>query len=298
MCIDKRIAERIFKALWMMRKEGLSETTIVGTSQRLKLLAKRVNLDNPEEVKEFIANQSWSPYFKNALSYAYDKYVKANGLEWKITIYKIPSKLPKIPTTETINMIIGKTRCLKHALCFSIMRDTGIRPIELHRLTLKDIDLEKGILYPKTSKRGCGRALKIKTKTLAMLKHYVSINNFELSDKLFPKPHLMKMAWIRARNKLAQQLKDPQIKTIRLYDLRHYFATMLYHKTKNIMYVKQQLGHKDIKTTLIYTQLIDFKDEEFHVAVARNLKEACQLIEQGFEYVTEMDGAKIFRKRK
>jgi hypothetical protein len=28
------------------------------------------------------------------------------------------------------------------------------------------------------------------------------------------------------------------------------------------------------------------------------LKEACELLEAGFEYVTEIDGAKIFRKRK
>jgi len=32
--------------------------------------------------------------------------------------------------------------------------------------------------------------------------------------------------------------------------------------------------------------------------VAKTLQEACNLIEQGFEYVTEMDGVKIFRKRK
>jgi len=34
------------------------------------------------------------------------------------------------------------------------------------------------------------------------------------------------------------------------------------------------------------------------VRVAENLQEACQLVEAGFEYVTEMDGVKIFRKRK
>ena len=32
--------------------------------------------------------------------------------------------------------------------------------------------------------------------------------------------------------------------------------------------------------------------------VAKNLEEAAGLIEAGFEYVTEMDGAKLFRKRK
>ena len=39
-------------------------------------------------------------------------------------------------------------------------------------------------------------------------------------------------------------------------------------------------------------------DYQFHVKVAHNLKEACELTEAGFEYITEMDGCKIFRKRK
>jgi len=85
---------------------------------------------------------------------------------------------------------------------------------------------------------------------------------------------------------------------IRLYDFRHYYATMLYHKTKDILYVKEQLGHKIIETTLIYTHLIRFSDEEYISAVAMNLKEACELIEAGFEYVTQKDGIMLFRKPK
>lgn len=73
---------------------------------------------------------------------------------------------------------------------------------------------------------------------------------------------------------------------------------MLYHKTKDILYVKQQMGHKKIETTLVYTQLIDFKDDEYVSATAKSLKEACDLIEAGFDYVTEMGDVKIFRKRK
>jgi len=281
-----------------MKKDGYSETTIIGTSHRLKLLSKHVNLESPEEVKEFIANQSWSPFFSNAVSYAYDKYVKINGLTWKPTICKTPKKLPKIPTTERVNMIIAETRCLKHALSFSIIRDSGIRPIELHKLTLKDIDLEKGILYPKTAKMGNARTLKIKEKTLAMLKQYIGMNGFNINERIFPQPILLKMAWTRARNRLAEKLSDQQIKTIRLYDLRHYFASMLYHKTKDLLYVQNQLGHRDLKTTLIYTQLIDFQEDEYTSAVAKDIQECCQLIEQGFEYVTEIDNIKLFRKRK
>jgi len=78
---------------------------------------------------------------------------------------------------------------------------------------------------------------------------------------------------------------------------------MEYHKTKDILRVKYILGHKNIRNTLIY---IDIENtlfqkggsEEFHVRTARTVEEACKLIEVGFEYVCEMDGVKIFRKRK
>jgi predicted RNase H-like HicB family nuclease len=58
------------------------------------------------------------------------------------------------------------------------------------------------------------------------------------------------------------------------------------------------LGHKRIETTLTYTHLVSFADEEYVSAVAKDIKKALELIEAGFEYITEMDGAKIFRKRK
>ncbi len=55
------------------------------------------------------------------------------------------------------------------------------------------------------------------------------------------------------------------------------------------------LCHRNIRNTLIYTQLVEFKDDEYVSKVARNAEEACQLVEAGFEYVCEMDDVKIFR---
>ena len=60
----------------------------------------------------------------------------------------------------------------------------------------------------------------------------------------------------------------------------------------------QLLGHINIRNTLIYTQLIHFKDEEYTTKVAKNEKEICDLIESGFEYVCDMEDIKLFRKRK
>ena len=60
----------------------------------------------------------------------------------------------------------------------------------------------------------------------------------------------------------------------------------------------QRMGHRNLKNTLIYTHLVNFKSDEYTVRVAETIQEACKLVEAGFEYVTDMDGSKIFRKRK
>ena len=77
---------------------------------------------------------------------------------------------------------------------------------------------------------------------------------------------------------------------------------MLYHQTKDILYVKEFLGHKKIEDALLYVQLAEtiFKEttDEFTVRVARSLDDACDLLEVGFDYVTDIDDVKLFRKRK
>jgi hypothetical protein len=73
---------------------------------------------------------------------------------------------------------------------------------------------------------------------------------------------------------------------------------MEYHKTRGILHVMQVLGHRNIKNTLLYTQLVDFKDDEYVARVASSEKTVCELIEASFEYVCDHNGSKIFRKRK
>lgn len=73
---------------------------------------------------------------------------------------------------------------------------------------------------------------------------------------------------------------------------------MEYAKTKDILYVMKILGHRNIKNTLIYTQLINFEADEFVRKAAQNVEEASKLIEAGFEYVCDFDSVKLFRKRK
>ena len=180
-----------------------------------------------------------------------------------------------------------------------LSKETGLRPCELCNLQVRDVDLEQRLVYPTTAKRGSPRKLKISSNLSVALQNHVNTKKLQPADKLFKGSSRNYGKYYRAmRNRLAEKLCKPELRIIRLYDFRHYFATMLYAKTRDILFVKQQMGHKKIETTLIYTQLLNLNDDEWTCKTASNVKESTALIEAGFEYVTEQDGFKLFRKRK
>jgi hypothetical protein len=73
---------------------------------------------------------------------------------------------------------------------------------------------------------------------------------------------------------------------------------MEYHKTKDILHVMRILSHRSINNTLKYTQLVNFQNDDYVSKVANTIEEACELVEAGFEYVCDIEGTKIFKKRK
>jgi len=77
---------------------------------------------------------------------------------------------------------------------------------------------------------------------------------------------------------------------------------MLAHQTKDPFYVQNFLRHKNILSTQKYIHLekllFDQQSDEFNAKVAKNVEDACKLVEVGFEYVTTIEGVQIFRKRK
>ena len=77
---------------------------------------------------------------------------------------------------------------------------------------------------------------------------------------------------------------------------------MLYHKKKDLYYVKNFLGHKSLKSTEIYINiehtLFEDSDGAFTVKVAEKPEEIKSLLEAGFEYVCQKDNLIFLRKRK
>lgn len=205
----------------------------------------------------------------------------------------------KVPTHEKIQMIIADSGRIL-ALKLKLSLETGLRPIELHNLKTKDIDLTQKTIYPTTAKHGAPRKLKISENLTTLIQEYINRNKRNQNDTIFKgNPVSYGKEYREVRNRLAKKLNDPSIHQIRLYDLRHYFATETYTKTKDLKYTQYLMGHKHSSTTDNYTHLIfNENEEEYTCKVASNPKEITDLIEHGFQYITEADGLKFFKKRK
>ena len=274
-----------------LKSSGLSQSTLEGTSYKLRYLSKRCDLCNPEEVKYCISNLKVANSYKQSFVKAYAYFAAINNIEWKRPRYKSERKLPTIPTRENIMKVISASR--KYAVIFKILMECGMMPYELSRVERKDIDFERRILSVRGYKGHASRTFKLSQQTLGMLGQYFS------KYSTFPESKYMGKIWRKTRNKVAQKLQDLNIKSTRLYDLRHYYATMLYTKTRDILFVMRQLGHKKIETTLIYTQLLSFSEDDYYTCkTARTVQEAGRLIEAGFDYVTTFNDLMLFRKRK
>jgi len=281
-----------------MKKEAYADSTIEYTGKRLRHLERNSNLADPESVKAFIAQKNCTNAYKESLIEAYALYCKANKIQWEQPFYNRYDKQPKIPTEKRLNAIIADASP-RMSLALSIVKDLGLRPIELTWLKLRDIDLDTGTVTITSAKYCIGRTLKIRPQTLAMLRAYVLTKKIGQNDIIFPmKSRSLSRNYTVVRNRVSEKLQDPAIKAIRLYDFRHWKASTEYARTKDLLHVKALLGHKDLRQTLRYTQLVNFGSEEYHIKVGKTLEECSKLLEAGFEYVTDYEDAKLFRKRK
>ncbi len=103
------------------------------------------------------------------------------------------------------------------------------------------------------------------------------------------------------RKRITRKLQNPRIQQIHFHTFRYWRGTMLYHQYRSEYYVMQQLGHRKIENTLLYIQLEEalFQGAVDYISkVAKTENEVCKLIEDGFEFVCDFQGHKVFRKRK
>ena len=281
-----------------MKNSGKADCSIKTTEKFLHQLNDHVDLYNPEAVKNWIANHQVTTATKRNLVLAYSKFCKVTDIPFEKPIYKDNHRPRRIPTKQKIEKLISSAST-NLSIKIQLSMETGLRPVELCNLTVRDFDADTRTILPSTAKYGASRTLRISVSLTARLTKWIREHQLKLNQNIFyGNSDYYGKQFRQHRNKLATKLQDQDICTIKLYDLRHYFATHLYDKTKDILLVKQQMGHKKLDTTLIYTQLLNLNEDEWTCKGATTVEQATQLIESGFQYVTEIDGVKLFRKRK
>jgi integrase/ribosomal protein L37AE/L43A len=292
---NANIPEKVVNYLLWLKKQGYAESTIFSRVKIIKYLAKNTDLDDPEAIKELIAKkESWCLGRKEIVVECYSNFLICVGGTWNPPRYRAIEKLPFIPTEGEIDYLIAACGH-KTSTFVQLLKETGARCGEAWQLEWTHIDSETKTVRITPEKHSNPRMLKISQRLIERLadlpktsKYVFGGTNLKTTARLFE----------RSRKIAVSTSKNPRLRGITFHTLRHWKATMEYHKTKDILHVMRLLGHKNIKNTMRYTQLVDFGEQDYVVKVAWTLEEACKLLEGGFQYVCDYDKGKIFRKPK
>ena len=282
----------------MAAEEGYRESTIIGRSKLLKILVKRgANLFDPESIKLTIARQTWSEGRKDLAVEAYSCFLRMTGGKWTRPRYYRIQKLPFIPTEREIDELIAASSD-RMGIFLHLLKQTRIRPGEGLALRWTDYDPLQKTVNVTPEKNSNPRIFKLPNNLIQKLE-----NLPKTSDRIFGnvQQEHFRHNFCLQRKRIAHKLGNPRLNRITFRTLRHWKATLEYHRTKDILHVMQLLGHKNIKNTLVYTHLAEelFKGEQEYVSkVAKTEKDICALVDAGFEYVCDYNSDKIFRKRK
>ncbi len=282
-----------------LNKEGKTDTTIDTYTRNLRRIAKHADLNESESIKEYLTTLK-TENTKANYCVCYTAFLKWKGKTWKAPKYVSRSPIPEfIPAEAEIDQLIAgcgkKTACL-----LQMVKETGMRIGECISLKWTALNEKDSILTLNTpEKHGLPRIFKISPKLLMMLQRLP-----KKREKMFgvtiAKEAQRSLA--RSRKKIAVKIGNPRLAKIHYHLIRHWFGTMEYHKTHDIDHVRRRLGHRTIQATQIYVNmeqvLFSGKTDEYHVKAVSTVEEATALIEVGFEYVTEIEGKKLFRKRK
>ncbi len=190
-----------------------------------------------------------SAYF--ALKFFYENVLNTQFDE-KIPLARKSLKLPIVLSKEEINKMVGSMNNLKHKLVVMFLYYAGLRLDEARNIRWQDLDFDREIIHLKTAKGDKERVIFLHKKLIDMLKMYGIIKDGLIftsqRDGRYNKRTIQQI--VKSASK-----KVGIKKNVTPHTLRHSFATHLLENGADIRYIQQLLGHKDLKTTQIYTHV-------------------------------------------
>jgi integrase/recombinase XerD len=140
-----------------------------------------------------------------------------------------------------------------------LMYSSGLRVSEAVTITMRDIDLDSGILTT-TGKGSKTRRVPVGSSAVEWLKSYLVLRrrkeNIEVQN-LFVTPLGRPVNRQFVYQFIREYAEKCGFQGVSPHTLRHSFATHLIQNRADIRSVQQMLGHSDISTTQIYTHITD-----------------------------------------
>jgi len=191
--------------------------------------------------------------YLNAIKFFYYQ-VMRSYFKSNIRFAKRSKKLPVVLTKDEILRILDCISNPKHRLMVALAYGSGLRISEVMSLKAKDLLLAEGTIHIKDAKGKKDRLSIIPDKLRFELEAIVLSKS--PNDYLFYSERGGKLTARTVAKIFRKAKKEAGItKDATFHSLRHSFATHLLENGTDIRYVQSLLGHNNIRTTQLYTQV-------------------------------------------
>ncbi len=173
--------------------------------------------------------------------------------------------LPRILTSKEVDLFLSQPKCdslkgYRDKAMLELLYATGIRVSELISLNINDVNLELGFI--RCGKENNERLIPLYPAAVTAINNYLTTSRpFLLSNSaeqsLFVNlngSRMTRQGFWKIIKHYGEVAKIPT--EITPHVLRHSFATHLLENGADIATIKEMMGHADISSTLVYTQLI------------------------------------------
>lgn len=190
----------------------------------------------------------------NAMKFYYEQVLGRKKFFWEIPRPKKPLQLPKLLNEKELAALFNALQNKKHKAMLFTAYSAGLRVSEIVNLKIAHIDSKRMQIFIERAKGKKDRYVNLSPVVLDILRSY--IKEYKPSPKvfLFESEQTLTAYPSRTVQQIFTQAKKKAgiIKEVGIHSLRHSFATHLLDKGTDIKYIKDLLGHFNIKTTERY----------------------------------------------
>jgi integrase/recombinase XerD len=190
----------------------------------------------------------------NALKFYYEKVLKHERFFWEIPRPKKQLLLPKLLNEEELARLFNAMDNRKHKAMLFTAYSAGLRVSEIVNLKITDIDGQRMQILVSQAKGKKDRCVNLSPVLLDILREYIKLIKPTPQVYLFESEQTRTAYPVRTVQQIFSNAKHKAgiRKEVGIHSLRHSFATHLLDKGTDIRYIKDLLGHFNIRTTERY----------------------------------------------